>query len=506
MKFPSAILFLSCTAALVGAQAPPVRVDLGAFDGYVARAARDWQVPALAIAIVRDDSLVFAKGYGVLEIGKPAPANAHTRFAIGSTTKAMTTAALAMLVDEGKLRWDDRVIDYLPDFRLYDAYATRELTIRDLLTHRSGLPGTDLLWIRDDLTNAEMLQRLRYVQPATSFRSQWAYQNVVYSIAGAIVAKVSGTPWDKFLRARVFEPLGMTETEPLVAGILGKANVATPHALLRDTVRVVPVRSTDAIASVGSVWSSVSDMSKWMRFMLDSGRVGSTRLITAATFKEMVAPQIRAPASEYPALRLAAPHVFTYALGWFVQDYRGETVWMHTGSIDGMSAIIGLMPDRRLGVYVLANLDHAELRHALMYQVFDLYSGNPRRDWSAELRTLFDGMRARQTAVPQTQNVTSSSTSSSTSAPPSLPIDRYAGTFVDSTYGNVVVKLTDGVLQARFGKQELGKLEPWRYDSFRARGPAPEESLTPITFAPDGAGGVTSLRLFGVTFTKSRAQ
>ena len=498
MKRPCAILLLSCAAGVAAAQAPAARVDLGAFDQYVARASREWQVPALAIAIVKDDSVVFAKGYGVLEIGKPASANAHTRFAIGSTTKAMTTAALAMLVDEGKVRWDGRVIDYLPEFQLYDAYATRELTIRDLLTHRSGLAGTDLLWIRGDLTSAEMFQRLRYVRPASSFRSQWDYQNVVYSIAGAIVAKASGMSWDRFVRTRVFEPLGMSETEPLVADIIGKMNVATPHALSRDTVRVVPARNTDAIASVGSVWSSVSDMSKWMRFMLDSGRVGNTRLITPATFNEIVAPQIRAPAAEYPALRLAAPHVFTYALGWFVQDYQGETVWMHTGSIDGMSAIIGLMPDRRLGVYVLANLDHAELRHALMYQVFDLYSANPRRDWSADLRTLFGGMRARPAGAPQAQNAAG--------GPPSLPLDRYAGTYVDSTYGNVDLTLVDGVLRARFGKNDLGRLEPWRYDSFRARGPAPDESLTPITFLPDGAGSVASLRAFGVTFVKSKVQ
>ena len=498
MRMPNAILLLAVTTSLAVAQGPPARVDLGAFDAYVARAASDWRVPALAIAVVKDDSLVFAKAYGVLEIGKPTPANAHTRFAIGSTTKAMTTAALAMLVDEGKVRWDDRVIDHLPEFRLYDAYATRELTIRDLLTHRSGLAGTDLLWIRGDLTNAEMLQRLRYVKPASSFRSQWDYQNVVYSIAGAIVAKVSGMSWDQFVRTRVLAPLGMNETEPLVAGIIGKTNVASPHALSKDTVRVVPVNNTDEIASVGSVWSSVSDMSKWMRFMLDSGRVGSTRLITPATFNEIVAPQILAPVAEYPALRLARPHVFTYALGWFVQEYRGQTIWMHTGSIDGMSAIIGLMPDRRLGVYVLANLDHAELRHALMYQVFDLYSGNPQRDWSAELRALFDGARARPTAAAQTQIVDV--------VPPALPLDRYAGTYVDSAYGNVKVTLTDGVLRARFGKRELGTLEPWRYDSFRARAPAPEASLTPITFEPDGTGNVASLRLFGFKFVKSKAQ
>jgi CubicO group peptidase (beta-lactamase class C family) len=187
---------LSLASALVAVSASAQSPDLVAFDKYVAHAARDWRVPGLAIAIVKDDSLVFAKGYGVLELGKPAPATEHTRFAIGSTTKAMTVASLAMLVDEGKLKWDDRVIDYFPSFQLYDPYATRELTVRDLLTHRTGLPGTDLLWAfpENQYSTPEMMRRLRYVKPISSFRSQWEYQNVMYDIAGALVAQLSGMP------------------------------------------------------------------------------------------------------------------------------------------------------------------------------------------------------------------------------------------------------------------------------------------------------------------------
>lgn len=461
--------------------------DLGAFDRYAARAARDWRVPGLAIAIVKNDSVVFAKGYGVLDVGKPAAVTEHTRFAIGSTTKAMTSAALGMLVDEGKLRWDDRVIDHLPDFRLYDPYVTRELTVRDLLTHRSGLPGTDLLWLRADLPQAEMIRRLRHVRPNSSFRSQFTYQNVVYAIGGALIAKVSGMPWEDFIKARIFGPLGMTESEPLVLGIASRPNVATPHGDVRDTVRVVPIRTTDPVASAGSVWSSVSDMAKWMRFVLDSGRVAGKRLLAAGTFTEWITPQIRAPLGTYPALTLARPHIFSYALGWFVQDYHGETVWMHTGSINGMSAIIGLLPDRRVGVYVLANLDHAELRHALMYKVFDLYSGNPDRDWSAELRKLFGAETAAAAPPARPANA----------APPSLALARYAGSYADSTYGTVEVALADGSLRAKFGNEDLGILVPWEYEIFRS----PESVLT---FVPDGRGNVASVQVFGTSFVRVR--
>jgi CubicO group peptidase (beta-lactamase class C family)/dienelactone hydrolase len=467
--------------------------DLRAFDRYVATAARDWHVPGLAIAVVKGDSLVFAKFYGVIEAGKSTPVTEHTRFAIGSTTKAMTTAALAMLVDEGKLRWDDRVIDYIPDFRLYDPYATRELTIRDLLTHRSGLPSTDMLWAipENDYPQAEMIRRLRYVQPASSFRSQWEYQNNVYAIGGFIVEKVSGMPWATFVQNRIFAPLGMTETIPLVAQLAGKPNVAVPHAEIRDTLRVVPIRSTDGVAAAGSVWSSVSDMSKWMRFMLDSGRVGEKRLISAATFSEIVAPQIRAPMQQYPALSLAQPKFLSYALGWFVQDYHGHTVWMHTGSIDGMSAIIGLLPDERVGVYVLANLDHAELRHALMYKVFDLYTGASTRDWSADLKNLF---AARRSAAQSPQHVTGTQ--------PSLALDKYVGSYADSTYGNVDITSANNVLHARFGKADLGDLDQWEYDSFRTR-ETPARQPSTLTFTPDGNGGVRSVRAYGITFMRS---
>ncbi|MEP6733596.1 MAG: serine hydrolase [bacterium] len=486
---------LASVATMASAQRAP---DFVAFDKYVEKAARDWNSVGLAIAVVKGDSVAFAKGYGVIELGKSAAVNEHTRFAIGSTTKAMTSAALAMLADEGKLRWDDKVIDYIPELRLYDAYATRELTIRDLLTHRSGLPSTDLFWAIDEttLTPAEMIRRLRYVRPSTSFRSTWNYHNVMYSLSGTIVERVSGLSWDAFIRTRIFAPLGMNESEALVSGIKGKANVAIPHADIRDTIRIVPIKTTDAVAPAGSVWSSVSDMSKWMRFILDSGRVGTKRLISPANFVELVAPQMRAPMAQYPALELAAPHFFSYALGWFVQDYHGSTVWMHTGSIDGMSALIGLLPEEHVGVYVLGNLDHLELRHALMYQAFDLYGGGPARDWSAELKTLFASKHPARSTTPVPAHVVS--------AKPSLPLDKFAGTYVDSTYGTIVVTSANGALNARYGKLDIGTLDHWDVETFHSRPKTPLDDPMTIAFQLDGAGGVASVRMLGVTFVRAR--
>jgi CubicO group peptidase (beta-lactamase class C family) len=474
--------------------------DMAAFDRYVAKAARDWNVPGLAIAVVKGDSLVFAKGYGVIEQGKPARVNEHTRFAIGSTTKAMTVTALAMLADEGKLSFDDRVIDHIPNFRLHDAWATRELTIRDLLTHRTGLPGTDLLWIFDSYPADEIFRRVRYVEPESSFRSHWEYQNVMYGLAGAIVEEASGMSWADFLRKRIFEPLGMTETIPLVAELQGKPNVAVPHAEIDDSVQVVSIRTTDPVASAGSVWSSVHDMSIWMRFVLDSGRVGDKRLVKPETFREMVAPEIRAPMNEYPALQLARPHFFSYALGWFVQDYQGETVWMHTGSIDGMIAIIGLLPAQRVGVYVLGNLDHAELRHALMYRVFDMYEGNPPRDWSADLHKLFADRAARMDEARAKRD-----SSRAKNTKPSLALQKYVGTYNDSTYGNVDITLTGDELRFRFVKGDAQPLEHLEYDTFQAKAKNTLEPDPVVSFVLDGSGGVNALRAFGVEFRRTRA-
>ena len=492
-----ALLTLALGAQALSAQ-QQASPDWAAFDRYVAKAAKDWKVPGMAIAIVKDDSLVFARGYGVQQLGKPAPATEHTRFAIGSTTKAMTTMALAMLVDEGKLKWDDKVADYLPDFQLYDPYATREATIRDLLTHRTGLGSVDLLWAvkENQYSPAELVHRLRYVKPTESFRSTWQYNNVVYAIGGLLVEKISGMPWETFVKTRIFTPLGMNESIPLVSMLPGQPNVATPHVLVGDSVQTVPYRSTDAIASAGSVYSSVSDMSRWMRFMLDSGRVGDKRLVTPATFREIIAPQIRAPMDEYPALELAKPNFFSYAMGWFVQDYNGQTVWMHTGSIDGMCAIIGLVPNKRLGVYVLENLDHAELRHALMYEAMDLYSAGPKRDWSSEVHTLFasraNGRRTPPAPVASTQ--------------PTLPLEKYVGTYTDSAYGSIVVSMKDGALHAQWEKADLGTLKPWQYDTFRSTPTAPGERGTQLSFLTNGAGSVTGVSAFGNTFPRVRGR
>jgi CubicO group peptidase (beta-lactamase class C family) len=490
----AALGLLLATSAPVSAQ----RVALDQLDSYVARAVRDWRVPGLAIAVVKDDSVVFAKGYGLRELGKPGAVDAGTRFAIGSTTKAMTAVALAMLVDEGKVRWDAPVITYLPAFRVGDPYVTRELTVRDLLTHRGGLGNADLLWASADYPAEEVIRRVATLAPAYSFRSGFIYQNIMYAVAGDVVAAASGMPWATFLRTRIFGPLGMTATEASLAALDGQSNVATPHMEIADTIRPVANRPVDAVGPAGSVWSSVGDMAKWMRFILDSGQVGGKRLLSAAAYKEILSPQVIAPPDIYATMPLVRPHFFTYGLGWFLHDYRGQAVAMHTGSIDGMSAIIGLIPERGVGVYVLANLDHAELRHALMYRVFDLYSGNRPRDWSKELLDLYGGLHTRAEATRRQEEQRRAADTH-----PSLPLERYAGTYTHPIFGDAVVSVRQGILHFAFGRGRIADLTHWQYDTFQARWDDVRMRPSLVVFTPDGTGGVSSLRALDATFSRA---
>ena len=494
-------LLFPASATLTSAQQPADAALARQLDTYTAQALRDWNGVGLAISVVKDGRVVFAKGYGVRELGKPAAVDSATLFAIGSTTKAMTAAAMGMLVDEGKVRWDDPVTNYLPGFQLRDPYVTREITIRDLLTHRAGLPNADYLWYGSTNSTAEILRRVKFVEPAYSLRSSFIYQNVMYAAAGQVIAAVSGQPWEEFVRTRIFVPLHMDRTVPLLSRASSASNVASPHDRIDDTLRVIANASVDPVASAGSVWSSVADMAKWMRFILDSGRVEGKALLKPATFAELLKPQTMVPPGQfYPSARLTRPHWVTYGLGWFQQDYNGRAIDFHTGSIDGMVAIIGLIPDERLGVYVLANADHIELRHALMLKVFDLW-GPPNakpRDWSTELRTLYSNQRTQALAASKAAEA-----KRVTGTKPSLPIERYAGVYADSLYGEAVVTAAaNGSLRLKVGTLQ-GALEHWQYDTFRVRWDQRWVGNELVTFGLGRDGLPTRIEMDSRTFTRA---
>jgi CubicO group peptidase (beta-lactamase class C family) len=466
---------------------------LRSLDAYIAGAVEEWDLPGLAIAIVAGDSVVFSRGYGLRDIERPEPVDTGTRFAIGSTTKAMISVALGILVDEGAVEWDAPVITYLPWFRVGDPYITRELTVRDLLTHRAGFPNIDQIWTNPGFTTDDILHRIAELEPVYSLRSSFIYQNVMYAVAGAVIEAAAGMPWDAFLHARIFEPLGMTATQATLGAVEGQPNVASPHTNAGGTIRLTRNTPVDAVGPAGSVWSSVDDMARWVRFNLNGGELEGTRLLDQATHREIVSPQVIAPASMYPTMTIVQPRFFTYGLAWFIHDYRGEAVVMHTGSISGMNALAGMLPDRGVGVYVLANAGGAELRHALMYRVFDLFAGAPERDWSTELRELY-APRAQPAAPPAGRD--------EGGGQPSLPLQRYSGTFTAPIFGDVTVTLRDGALHLDSEFNRAGTLEHVRYDTFRVEWEGEVGGTAPVIFVPDGTGGVRAVRVFRATFER----
>lgn len=507
-------LHLGACAALYAAQANDAAAPLDGFDEYVGQAVEGWGVPGLAVAVVHDGEVVFERGYGVRELGRErAVVDEHTLFAIGSTTKAMTAAAVGMLVDDGKVAWDDPVTKHLPWFQLRDAAATRDLRVRDLLTHDAGLPNTDFLWYEQDLGTEEIVRRLALVEPQSPPRARFEYQNVMYAAAGLVVEAASGQAWATFVADRILRPLGMNDSVATLREASRRGNRAEPHDLVDGELRVIENAGVDHVAAAGSVWSSVHDMAKWSLFLLRGGvTAGGDRLLTPATFAELFRPQAIVDADGfYPTARLTRPHWTTYGLGWFQADYQGRAVDFHTGSIDGMVAIHGLVRDEALGVVVLANRDHAEVRHALLYDVLDRFApartGDPagsgggagRRDWSADLQTLYaellreaEAERARR----QQQRVGGTR--------PSLSIERYAGKYADPLYGEVEVTASaGGALRLRWGRR-VATLEHWHYDSFRAPWDARWRGEDRVTFVLGADGEVDRLEIGGAALRRVR--
>jgi len=468
---------------------------LDGFDAYVQQAVADWEAPGLAIAVVKDGEVVFVRGYGVRELGRAEPVDEHTLFAIGSTTKAMTAALVGMLVDEGELGWDDPVQDHLPWFRVRDPWVSRELTVRDLLTHRAGLPNADFLWYGQDNPPREVLERMRFVSQETSMRSAFTYQNVMYAAAGELVAEVAGEPWPVVLRQRLLEPLGMDDTLATAEHLADRPNAASPHDRVDGRITVIGNASVDAVAPAGSVWSSVADMAEWMRFLLEGKTRDGAELLKKETLEELFEPQTLVDPDEfYPTRQLTGSHWTTYGLGWFQEDYAGRAVDFHTGSIDGMVAIHGLIRDERLGVYVLSNLDHAELRHALMYRVFDAFGAGATRDWSHELRELYAGRAAeaeKRRKEAEAERVAGTR--------PSLELARWAGTWTDPLYGSVEV--TAGAEpRLVYGPGLQGDLEHWHYDTYRVRWDAAWRGTSLVRFELDERGRPSALVLEGARF------
>ena len=471
---------------------------------------RQFDIPGIAVAIVKDGQPVLAEGFGLREAGKPAPVTADTRFAIASLTKAYTSAALSILADEGKLSLDDRVIDHLPWFQMSDPYVTREMRLRDLLTHRSGLAlgaGDLLFWPTTDHGTREIVRRLRHVPLATSFRADYAYDNVLYAVAQLVIEDVSGQPYGDFLHERIFRPLGMADTVVNADHLPAGADVAIGHAKFDFTeLRPVPPMTWSNNQAAGGIYSSVNDLARWMRVQLAAGVIetradgSEARLFSAERHRAMweVVTPIRVPAQPaVPALAPALPQFAGYGEGWSISEYRGHKLVSHTGGWPGMVSRLTLVPSLGLGVVVLTNQEVGAAFNAVTMEALDHYLQAPDTDWVAAYAEAVAKSRGAADAKWEGHQRARDRDSK-----PSLPLARYAATYRDPWYGEVQVAQEGKRLVMRFAHtaQLVGTLEHWQHDTFIVRWH--DRALNADAFAsfdltPDG--GVRELRMEAVS-------
>ena len=466
-------------------------------NSYIAKAMKQWETPGLALAIVRDDSVIFMKGYGVRKMGENNPVTPRTMFAIASTTKAMTVACLGMLVDSSKVKWDDPVTKYLPWFQLYDPYVTRELTVRDLLCHRSGLERGDNLWYFSPYNREEVLRRVRFLKPAWSFRSHYGYQNIMFVAAGQIIPSVTNMTWDDFILQRLFTPLGMTRTNTSVKFLSGMDDVATPHEKIDDLMQPVVWPNFDNVGSAGAVNSCVQDMAQWVRLNLNGGVYKGKRLISADVIKEIQTPQTIIRLDSLDQALRPSNHFAAYGFGWTLRDYLGRKLVQHDGALDGMRARVVLVPEEKLGFVILMNSQNTNLHSSIAYRVLDHYLGGTSRDWSSELLKIIKEQEEKDKAEEKKTN-----DARVKGTKPSLALGEYAGTYDNEMYGPVAVKLDNDRLTMQFYPTYSGDMEHWNYDSFQVhwKDRSLDKDMMSFVLGPDGK--VTELRWQGFTVFK----
>jgi CubicO group peptidase (beta-lactamase class C family) len=436
---------------------------LAEIDAYAQKVQTDWNVPGLAVGIVKDDKIIFAKGYGVRALGKPERVDENTLFAIASNSKAFTTASLAILVDEGKLKWDDKVSQYLPEFQMYDPYVTRELTVRDLVSHRSGLDtfSGDLLWYETTYSMDEILRRVRFLKPVSSFRSRYGYQNLMFTAAGRIVEKISGKTWSQFVTERILTPLGMTRTTTSVKEL--KDNYAMPHNESGGSLRVLHLGNVDGAAPAAGLNSSVREIGNWLRLQLGHGKFDGKQIYSERQAGAMWSAVTPLGVNPFPPKDAPTRLFSAYGLGWFLNDYRGRKMVSHTGGLDGMLSQTAMLPEENLGVVVLTNSE-AGAYSPIVNKVLDVFLDvAPKRDWSGERLE-----RIKQNKTREAEEDKKLVEARAKNTKPSLALADYAGTYSGELYGDATVTEENGKLVLRLipAPNFVADLEHWHYDTF----------------------------------------
>ena len=442
----------------------------------------------MAVAIVRGDQ-TYVQGYGEKELGEGEPVSCETLFAVGSVTKAFTTTAMAMLADEGKLSWDDHPRKYIPEFKLSDPLADANVTLRDLISHRTGLARHDGLWYNSAWSSSELLSKIPYLEFAYSFRSTYQYSNLMYMIAGLAAASAAGMTWDEFVQTRLFKPLDMNRSITSLTALEKSGNFCAPHEKKEDEVVAVPWCDLDNVGPCGSINSCARDMANWVRFQLGDGTWNGEQLVSKQNLLETHSPQIVVPVDEV-SRDLAETTMSSYCLGWNMLTYRDWTVIAHGGSIDGFNAGVALVPKAGVGVAILSNLCCDWTIYATRNALLDHLLGLPEKDWFGSILEVHKAEKEKERAAQKEKwekRVESTQ--------PSRELVDYAGSYTDEAYGEAVVTLQYGALSLAWNNH-TASLEHFHFDTFNGRYNPPDwPTIVEVLFGLESDGSVATLRL-----------
>lgn len=468
MKKTILLLIVCFAMTCAGAQISSRQIDT-----LVERTLKAFNVPGIAVGVVKDGKLIHAKGYGVRSLKTMQKVDENTLFGVASNSKAFTSAALGMLIDEGKLKWDDKVTDYIPGFRLYDPYVTQEFTIRDLLTHRSGLGlgAGDLMMFPSgsDFTRADIIHNLRYLKPVSSFRSKYDYDNNLYIVAGEIIAKVSGMGWEDFIEKRILQPLQMNATAPTFSRIRNKSNVIDAHAPADGKLEVIDGVFSETANAAGGIWSNITDMSKWVIMQMNDGKYGeglSKQLFSAKVHNDMWTPQTIQP------VNTTAPyntHFATYGLGWGLADVKGYKQVSHTGGLAGIVTQVLLLPELKLGIIVFTNQQQGAAFVAISNTIKDSYLGITGYDWINLLTARVAAGEANAKKIHD--EVKQSIEAQQKSGGAKTDVQPFLGTYHDNWFGDVTVSMKNGKpwFDSKRSPKLTGELLPYKGNTFIAR-------------------------------------
>ncbi len=482
MIFTGLLLFFSSYAETL---AEEIRLD--ALQDYTRHSMDVWQVPGLALAVVQDGHVIFQKGFGVRDINGQGEVTPETMFAIGSSSKAFTVAALGMLADEGKLDWGAPVINYMPRFRVADPWVTRHISLSDMLSHRTGLKGADILWVwgQGYLKRDDLVERMRFEPQSMPFRGQWHYNNLMYLASGQVIPAIEKVTWDGFIRQRIFRPLGMHASNTSVTALKGMQDVAMPHFMGQGKVTRIPYRNIDSIGPAGAINSNIRDMTRWLKLQLGGGSIEGKTLIQSKTIQAMRSPRISMPIP-YPCAPFPGAHFLGYGMGWFLHDYHGVKLVEHGGNIDGMTALVAMIPERNTGLVILTNMNTTRIREVLMYFIFDRLMDRPLQDWNDHFKDLD---RENQEHVQKAIEKRTASRKTGTS--PTLPVPGYMGTYRSDLYGDIVIGEKQNTLTFTY-QGRMVPLTHWHYDSFQRPFYSIEEpgiELVTFRLSPEGTIG-----------------